>query len=262
MNSTKITVAPALRALLDRIIDYAGIYPPASLPLDTAIANYDNYKNSEYAWMLRWLVVGSSELENVPANLDGQLSVLGESQNIRAAAIETKSVIEAATPTYCEVAVSELAQLDYVKQSGCFAKIRAGSVKPEGIPTCSEVAAFIKACAAKRLTFKATAGLHHPIRAEYALTYAADSPRATMHGFLNVLMASAFAWRGDADIDIEAIIAETDISAFRFDDHAHWRDHSLSIAELESARAHFVHSIGSCSFEEPVEELQAHGLFK
>lgn len=262
MNSTKITVAPALRTLLDRIIDYAGIYPPASLPLAVAIANYDNYKHSEYAWMLRWLVVGTSELENVPANLDGQLSVLGESQNVRAAAIETKSVIQAANPIYCEVAVTELAQLDHVKQSGCFAKIRAGSVKPEGIPSCSEVAAFIKACAVKRLTFKATAGLHHPIRAEYALTYAADSPRATMHGFLNVLMASAFAWRGDADIDIEAIIAETDISAFRFDDRAHWRNHSLSIAELESARADFVHSIGSCSFEEPVEELQAHGFFK
>lgn len=262
MNSTKTSVAPALRALLDRIIDYAGIYPPASLPLDAAIANYNSYKNDDYSWMLRWLVVGEKELPNVPESLDGQLSVLAEKENGRAASIETKNALKSSKPTYCEVSVAELEQLERVKAAGSFAKIRTGSVNPDGIPSCADVAAFIKACAEKRLTFKATAGLHHPIRAEYALTYAADTPRATMHGFLNVLMASAFAWRGDADIDIEAIVAETDISAFRFDERAHWRQHSISIAELDEVRLKFIHSIGSCSFDEPVAELRAHGFLK
>ncbi len=131
-------------------------------------------------------------------------------------------------------------------------------VKPEAIPSPKDVAAFIVACAERRLPFKATAGLHHPIRAEYALTYEADAPRAVMHGFLNVLMASAFAWRGEKNI--EAIIAETDASAFTFDGGAKWRDLTLSADEIKDARQNFMHSIGSCSFDEPVHELQALGL--
>ena len=63
--------------------------------------------------------------------------------------------------------------------------------------------------------FKATAGLHHPVRAPQALTYEADSPRALMHGFLNVLLAGTFAWHGERDI--EPILAETEPQAFRFD---------------------------------------------
>ncbi|MFX4589154.1 hypothetical protein ABTB15_19430, partial [Acinetobacter baumannii] len=88
-----------------------------------------------------------------------------------------------------------------VKRANCYAKIRTGGIKPEAIPSPTEVAAFIKACAKLQLAFKATAGLHHPIRAVRALTYDQDAPRAVMHGFINVLMAAAFAWSGEEDIE-------------------------------------------------------------
>lgn len=208
--------------------------------------------------MLHWLVVGTNELQNVPNALDGSISLLSESDNGRAAALETKSVVDAKNPVYCEVALANLDQLDAIKASGCFAKIRTGGVKPEAIPSPKDVAAFIEACAERRLPFKATAGLHHPIRAEYALTYEADAPRAVMHGFLNVLMAAAFAWQGEKNI--EAIIAETDASAFSFGDEAKWRGLSLSADAVKDMRHNFMHSIGSCSFDEPVHELQALGL--
>lgn len=258
MNSTAPKVAPALRALLERLIDYAGIYPPAALPLDKTVENFAQYQCSDFSWMLRWLVVGNNELPNVPKSLDGSISLLSETDDARAATLETKTVVKAKHPVYCEVAVANLGELDAVKEAGCFAKIRTGGVKPEAIPSPKEVAAFIEACAERRLPFKATAGLHHPIRAEYALTYEADAPRAVMHGFLNVLMAAAFAWQGEKHI--EAIVAETDASAFSFGEEAKWRGLALSADTIALVRKDFMHSIGSCSFDEPVHELKALGL--
>jgi hypothetical protein len=249
------TIAPSLRALLERLIDYAGLFPPAGLPCEASVANYLQYSTGPHAWMLRWLVVGSADLAKVPRAFDGSLSVLSDADEPRAAVIEAKRVVDARRPVYCEVPISEL---DAVKQAGSFAKIRTGGLKPEAIPPVGDLETFIVACADRRLAFKATAGLHHPVRREYPLTYATDSPRAVMHGFLNVFVAAAFAWHGDRDL--APILGETDPTAFRFDDRVHWRDRSLSTDQVREARVQFAHSFGSCSFEEPIRDLEALGL--
>jgi len=176
----------------------------------------------------------------------------------RAVSIESKGLVKSDRPVYCEVALAKLSELARVKESGCFGKIRTGGLKAEAIPASADVARFITKCAELRLAFKATAGLHHPIRAEYALTYEVNAPRAVMHGFLNVLMAAAFAWHGESGI--EPILNEMDASAFRFGERAHWRDKSLTAEQVRAARQDFMHSVGSCSFEEPVAELQGLGL--
>lgn len=251
-------VAPALRALVEGLIDYAGVFPPASLTVESAVLNYKGYAVSEYSWMLRWFVVNSSEQARIDSSIDGRLSLLGEIDSPRAASLETKSIVQASHPVYCEVGLDNLDALDAVKAAKCFAKIRTGGVKPEAIPTVEQVAAFISGCAERRLAFKATAGLHHPIRAVYPLTYETNPPYAMMHGFLNVLMAAAFAWHGD--MEILAVLGETDATAFRFNDRAHWRDKSLSVPQISEVRLQFLHSIGSCSFEEPVNELKSLGL--
>jgi hypothetical protein len=248
-------IAPGLGALLDRLIDYAGTFPPAGLATEAAVANYTRYRNGERARMLRWLVVGAAELDRVPKELDDSLAVLGDTDEPRAAVIESKRIVRVGRPVYCEVPVADL---DEVKRAGGFAKLRTGGVKPEAIPTVGDVAAFVVACAGRRLPFKATAGLHHPVRSPHPLTYEADAPRAVMHGFLNVFLAAAFAWHGDRDI--EPVLAETDPAAFRFDDRAHWRDRSLDAEQVREARRHFAHSFGSCSFDEPVRDLEALGL--
>lgn len=80
-----------------------------------------------------------------------------------------------------------------------------------------------------------------------------------MHGFLNVLMAAAFSWHGEKDI--EPILADTDSNSFKFDDKSgRWKDRLLSIEQIKEAREKFIHSVGSCSFEEPVHDLQRLGL--
>lgn len=252
------TVAPALKALLDSFIDYAGIFPPAKLPLDKAIANFNDYQTSEYSWMLHWLVLGADQSKDAPNSIDSLTSLVTETDNDRAASIETKSIVIAQKPVYCETAPGNTEQLDAIKRANCFAKIRTGGLKPEAIPSTSAVASFITDCADRKLAFKATAGLHHPIRAMHPLTYEADAPHALMHGFINVLLASSFAWHGERDI--EPIIAETDASNFSFDDAAHWCGKSLNVGQIQEARKNFIHSVGSCSFDEPVHDLQGLGF--
>jgi hypothetical protein len=143
------------------------------------------------------------------------------------------------------------------------AKIRCGGVTPDLIPSCDDIARFMHACAAADVPFKATAGLHHPIRAEHALTYESDSPRGIMHGFVNVFFAGAMV-KSSKDFDIKttiAILEEMDSSAFVFsDDAVSWRNESLPIVSLARAREGFATSYGSCSFDEPREDLKALGL--
>lgn len=229
----------ALETLLAGAIDYAGLFPPAWLPLAQAAANYESYRRSPQQWMLGRFVGAASAVDQLPDKLDWRFSVLTDQEHGRADAYETRRAVKLSKPTYCEVPVSELRQ---VAALGSFAKIRCGG---DTIPSNADVAAFIEQCANLRLPFKATAGLHHPIRSDQ------------MHGFINVLMAGALAWRGFRGLD--RVIAERDPVAFHFDQHAHWRDERLTIAEIERARREFVHSIGSCSFEEPIQDLEELG---
>lgn len=245
-------LAPALRALLGNLIDYAGMFPPASLPLEAALSNYKRYRTGARSWMLGRFVISAAELDTLPIGLDLPFAVLSDSDHRRAAAIESRTIISASKPVYCE---TSLDQLEEVKRAAAFAKIRTGGFTPQTIPSIEYVAAYIIACAELRLPFKATAGLHHPIRSEHPLTYEPGGPSAIMHGFVNVFVAAAFAWHGERRID--AILAETDPTAFAFDDLVHWRDRSLAANEITAARREFAHSFGSCSFEEPLEDLQA-----
>ena len=114
------------------------------------------------------------------------------------------------------------------------------------------------AAAARRLPFKATAGLHHPVRSMRALTYAPESPRAMMHGFLNVFAAATFAWHGSERGVLLDVLNETEADAFGFDSKAlDWRGRRLSAQQIADARHNFAHSFGSCSFEEPIGDLRA-----
>ena len=143
-----------------------------------------------------------------------------------------------------------------IARSGARAKIRTGGVTPESIPPASEVIDFIVACRRERIPFKATAGLHHPIRGSYRLTYEPDSPVGTMYGFLNVFVASALVYAGESEETASAALEETDPTAFAFEDDAIvWRDKRIPADQMEESRLEFAISFGSCSFREPIDEL-------
>jgi len=143
------------------------------------------------------------------------------------------------------------------------AKVRTGGLVPEAIPDPADLARFIAACAAAGVPWKATAGLHHPVRAEHPLTYEPAGPRAVMHGFLNVFAAAAFARAGALLADVEAVLREQDASAFRLDEDAlAWRHLRVSADDVARARGGFATSFGSCSFAEPVEDLRSLGVLE
>jgi len=150
-----------------------------------------------------------------------------------------------------------------VKGAEVSAKIRCGGVSADLIPSSMEVARFIHACASSRTPFKATAGLHHPLRAEQNLTYEDNPPRGVMHGFLNVLFASACAMHNEsmsAD-DLVPILEATEASAFGFGETGVVAmGCELSNEQLAACREQLFISIGSCSFDEPRDDLRGLGL--
>jgi len=116
---------------------------------------------------------------------------------------------------------------------------------------------FLLACAQAGVAFKATAGLHHPVRGLHALTSEAAGPRATMHGFLNIFLAAALAWFGAGEAALMKTLSESSPAAFRLDDDViSWHEHELISDQLEQVRRHFAISFGSCSFAEPVRDLK------
>lgn len=238
---------------MSEVIDYAGCFPPASLPLAEAVENYRAYKDGPFGWMLGRFVVGAEDVSNVPAGLDGQLAIVGL-DHPRATTVEVRGVAHFDKPTYCETPVGSL---EAVQQAGSFAKLRTGGVVASAIPDCTAISEFMTRCARLQVSFKATAGLHHAVRGIQPLTYAPDAPVACMHGFLNVLFASCWLWNHGESADVNAILNETDADAFRFEnDSACWRDCVLTADQIQSARRDFMHSFGSCSFAEPVAELE------
>ena len=259
----------ALRVLLEGLIDYAGLFPPAALSMQDAVRNYARYRDGEYAWALGKFVVPAERVGEVPEEFP--LSVLGMPRptddrrpatfEVKAAAVEDVERIAAGvkaapgSPQSIYVEISDLALLDAIATHGLRAKIRTGGVTPDAFPAIGNVANFLRACKEKGVAFKATAGLHHPLRCVKALTYEPDAPTGTMHGFLNVFLAAAMIEHA------EGILAEEDPHAFHFDDEGvTWRAQRVSTETLARTRKTFATSFGSCSFEEPIGDLKALGL--
>ncbi|HET7189040.1 MAG TPA: hypothetical protein VFI52_12850, partial [Gemmatimonadaceae bacterium] len=144
-----------------------------------------------------------------------------------------------------------------VKQAGLRAKVRTGGVTGDAFPTAAQLARFIARCAAAGVPFKATAGLHHPLRGEHRLTYRPDAPSATMFGFLNVFIAAAMANSGVAEGELVDVLEERDAAAFTFTERElRWRERSIPLARIQQTREALATAFGSCSFREPVDELQ------
>ena len=239
----------ARRALLSRLIDHAPLFPPASLPLPEALAEDARARESRDAFMLARFVCPASRLEELPDAARGISAVLDaplmsgpsiEAIEVRDG-VELEALSALAPEVYVEVPLDGALEerLDALEADGLRAKVRCGG---NSVPTTAELAMFVRACHARGIVFKATAGLHHAVRT------------SGQHGFLNLLAAVVFG-------DEEDALAETDPAAFELGPSVFaWRGRTASAAELAEARRGRIHSIGSCSFFEPVEELQALGV--
>jgi hypothetical protein len=294
----------AVDALLAGLVDYAGLFPPASEDMRTALENYASYRESDDRTALGRFIVPLArlkELEDAGRDLMRRgdaaepwpLSVLvaGDARSAAATiadfnrrhgpgSTDGRAVIDVAElkATTAEEIARDRSQLTEprvvyfeipiqgrvaplikaIARAGARAKVRTGGVTAESIPPATEVVEFIAACQREGVAFKATAGLHHPIRGSYRLTYEPNSPVGAMYGFLNVFIASALVYAGEGMGTAVSALEETDPASFVFEDDAIvWRDRRITTEQIEASRHSFAISFGSCSFREPVDELAA-----
>lgn len=289
-----------LRLLLGELIDYAGLFPPAALPMQEAVHNYAQYISGEYNWMLGRFITPAARLDEferaalehtrlyTESSRAWRVSVLGGNNpaldlkaidefnqrhtgSIQIDTLETKAStadeIEAFAgadyaklAVYIEIPIVEDPHplIAAIARAGARAKARTGGITPEAFPSSENVVRFLVACASSGVAFKATAGLHHPLRSVNRLTYEPDSASGLMHGFLNVFLAAAWIRAGMNDKDAVELLEEKDAATFRFgEDAVEWRNHWLAKEEIAAARNRFAAAFGSCSFSEPVEDLRA-----
>jgi hypothetical protein len=286
----------SVRVLLSGVIDYAGLFPPAGLNMSEAVSRYRRYALGPESWMLGRFVVPASRLlefqtvllseppptmwklsalagPDVTASVseilafnahvrDAQVDVIEARAGSPDAIREQARGVPDGFTVYWEIpSAGELPPwLEAVAAAGHRAKIRTGGVTEDQFPSPSTVAHFIRRCDGAKVAFKATAGLHHAIRGVHRLTYEENSASCTMHGFLNVFLAAAFVWAGISEDETGDILTEP-ADTFRFSRiGVAWRQYWISNAQVQSARARLLTAFGSCSFEEPVTELQDTGL--
>jgi hypothetical protein len=308
----------SLRALLAKSIDYAGMFPPASLPLIQALEQFRGYRNDPASWMLSRFVVPAGKLAElaaiyepkrdakltvvVPAaadhagfvkNLNDVLSLVqkfperdaidmlefrwpaavarGSDEPAFRGAVQAVADrnLHPAMSFFFELPASET-PLPHEKRArriraavsaladGTHAhfKLRCGGAKAGDIPSSAEVALAIHACRERKADWKATAGLHHPFR------HVDAALGVLMHGFLNVLCATVLDHFHHLDEhQTQAIIEEADPREFQFSDESlSWREYAVDAKRLAEAGARRLLSFGSCSFEEPCQDLKELGL--
>jgi hypothetical protein len=131
-------------------------------------------------------------------------------------------------------------------------KVRCGGLSPEAFPSIAYLALAIAQAPGCCIPLKFTAGLHHPVRRFDA------NVNTTMYGFLNIFAAGVFAASRRLDHQaLRLILEDEQPNNFVFDDAGlRWRDLRATVTEIEEARAKCVISFGSCSFDEPREDLR------
>jgi hypothetical protein len=265
----------ARRELLGALIDHAALFPPASLDMPDAIEADRAARATEHAWILDRFICPASRLGELPRDaprlsvvLDGGEGDLEAVHDARLAGREVELVEARIDPAWIpdtqQLVSAKLGEgvrafwelapgrglsgaVAAVREARAGAKIRCGGAT---VPPVEGVAAFVAACRDAGVPFKATAGLHHAIRAGDA------------HGFLNLLAAAVFAHaEGLSEQELVPLLAEEDPTAFKVaPDGLTARGRHAGPAAIAEARAELFVAYGSCSFSEPVEDLIALGV--
>jgi hypothetical protein len=240
----------ARRALFGGLIDHAPTFPPAQLPLAEGLAEHLRARASETGWIVNRFVCPASkltELGDEPLRLsvvvdEGRLPEADSRiEAIEAAGLDPEVMIDAAHEVYCELPLRYDVSFRILQlgELGIRAKVRCGGATTPRVP---DLAEFVAACRRLGVPFKATAGLHHPLRA------------GDEHGFLNLLAAAVFG-------DEEEALAEEDPAAFGVTAEAFsWRDREASADEIARVRRELFVAFGSCSAQEPIDGLRKLGM--
>ncbi len=318
MSSNHTKPALSLKTFCNKLIDYAGLFPPASLNLVQAFHNYIFYMQGEYKWMLNKFIIPAKRLVELTDLLNEMkiqgpvpLSVLGSGGNtlefnqnfnndiknidefkkihgdlFSIDAFETRLPKEIFEPEdndelldlmigisgELEKTMNKNVPVFYETQMGddyeqviirtvetiasldkeCGFKLRTGGVEATAFPKPEQIAFAIMTCCEFNVPMKCTAGLHHPIR------HYNEGVSSYMHGFLNVFGAGILAYTNNLDEEeLLEVLNDEDPYEFVFTENGiQWKEEEASNAQIKEARAKFILSYGSCSFDEPIDDLK------
>lgn len=318
----------SFKAFMREVIDYAGLFPPADLSLDTSLQKYSKYRKGDDAWMLSRYIIPASRLGELKPYHDTlfanggpyKFSVLGKRaetisdyyedlQNIARSIEEfhnehgkavTTDVLELKLPREAVFANDEalLAEIyaktadiiggqdvfptevffegifdkNWEKEIGLILeamtgynaeskgendvragfKLRCGGVEASMFPSVEQVAFALNKVREQNIALKCTAGLHHPIR------HYNHSVKTKMYGFFNIFGGAMLGYAHDfSDEKMQEVIKEEDAEHFSFTENGfRWKDYEISTQDIKELREVAVTSFGSCSFNEPREDLQ------
>lgn len=284
------------RALMAGAVDYAGLFPPAQLPLADALAEYRRALAGADAWMLGRFIVPAVQLSVladavvrdahdgrgwtvsaiVREHMDEDAAAVqafnqrAVNQHVRVDTIECRpsssdsitwlaKTFSPAFTVHVEVGVGPTARDDLrvVARHRLRAKVRTGGLAADAFPAPASLVAFIESARDVGVPFKATAGLHHAMRGAYPLSDEIGAQSATMHGFVNLMLATAAVGERFPTTTAAALLTRTDHSALVFDDErVRWGDVELSIDAIGRMREAQCVSFGACSFREPADEYR------
>lgn len=283
------------------LIDYAGLFPPAALPLDGAVRNHSRYLGQDHGWLLGRFVIPIACLREMSEDTGFPLAVIIPPNLVpedlerldrfrkRIAVLETRMPNVGDAAHHYEDGLRELhrqLQLSGVSHANLFVeaaaaesaakgiadfnrkprsdttissaglKLRCGATDAAAAPSPETVAAAIGMCHDHDIPMKFTAGMHLPMRNRHPQT------GEMQHGFLNIFAAALLAWADRlSEKDLSDCIRDEDPADFLFTDEGfHWRNRTISTANIQKIRRQRVVNFGSCSFEEPVDGLLALGL--
>ncbi|MFN8382701.1 MAG: hypothetical protein U0V02_12205 [Anaerolineales bacterium] len=304
----------SLKVFLYQVIDYAGLYPPANLPLEAAFSNFLEYQQVDDAWMLSRFIIPARRLSELPRFYgDLSFSILGRGgkdtneflENLKLDIEDIRTfremygtnmladMFEVALPASSlddNISVRDVVNsaADMLNMNGLTVffevpfgdewqtraeklvrvlrkfkdrhigfKLRTGGVTADAFPSTEQVAWAIASARDAGVPMKCTAGLHHPVR------HFNEGVQTKMHGFLNVFGAGVLAVANNLSVEqIETILEDEDPASFVFDEAGFvWRDLRVGTSKIKLARQQVV-SFGSCSFDEPREDLRSIGLLK
>ena len=284
------------RALMAGAVDYAGLFPPAQLPLADALVEYTRALAGADAWMLGRFIVPAVQLPVladavvrdahdgrgwsvsaiVREHMDEDAAAVhafnqrAANQHVRVDTIECRpsstdsitwlaKTFRPAFTVHVEVGVRPAARDDLrvVARHQLRAKVRTGGLAQDAFPAPASLVAFIESARDVGVPFKATAGLHHAIRGAYPLSDDIGAQSATMHGFVNLMLATASVGEHVPTTTAAALLTRTDHAALVFDDErVRWGDVELSIDAIRRMREAQCVSFGACSFREPADDYR------
>jgi hypothetical protein len=273
-----------LAELFTGLFDDASMFPPRDEPVQSAVTGHLAHRAAWYADLVGPFVCAAKRLAAVDALaarhgvdqlevtmvVPAGLETLGQAveqarhcERIRLAGVEVPlgphrlvdalshlvPLLADARGVYLEIPVPAVTEhhVHALAPTGVRLKLRTGGTSIEAFQNEDRLAAPVVMCAAERLAFKCTAGLHHAIR---------HRDRSTLfehHGFLNLALAARVAAATASHAATRAVLAERDPASVARQVGA------LTPADVHASRALFT-SFGTCRIDEPVADLIDMGL--